>query len=260
MGMLRQLTAYYVFMRIVRLFWTGVQIESEGVTLVIDLLEHTAPLHPFLSTSRVPLAFAPDVLDAALVTHLHPDHYDPDSLRQKLRRHAKVICDPANAAKVVRDGLTCVGATLYEPLSVGPFAVTALPAVDGLGDPQISFLVEAEGIKLMHFGDTLWHGFWWKIRARCGTPNIAFLPINGAVTQFPGMRPSGIPADLMPDQAAAAAAILGANIACPMHYGAFDNPPIYVEVANPVQTFLAASDRLGVVARIVEPAGEVAIV
>jgi len=260
MAMLRQLTAYYVFMRIVRLFWAGVQIESEGVTLVIDLLEHTAPLHPFLGTSRVPLAFAPEVLDAALVTHLHPDHYDPDSLRQKLRRHAKVICDPANAAKIVHDGLTCVGATLYEPLSVGPFTVTALPAVDGLGDPQISFLVEAESIKLMHFGDTLWHGYWWKIRARCGTPNIAFLPINGAVTQFPGMRPSGIPADLMPDQAAAAAAILGTNIACPMHYGAFHNPPIYVEVPNPVQTFLAASDRLGVVARIVEPGGEVAIV
>ena len=78
--------AYHVFMRIVRLFWAGVQIESEGVTLVIDLLEHTAALSPFLGDPRVPLAFAPEHLDAALVTHLHPDHYDPDSLRQKLGR------------------------------------------------------------------------------------------------------------------------------------------------------------------------------
>jgi hypothetical protein len=50
-------------------------------------------------------------------------------------------------------------------------------------------LVEADGIKLMHFGDTLWHGYWWKIRARCGPPHVAFLQINGAITQFPNMKP-----------------------------------------------------------------------
>jgi L-ascorbate metabolism protein UlaG (beta-lactamase superfamily) len=247
-------------MRIVRLFWAGVQIDFEGATIVIDLLEHTAPLHSMLGDPHLPPVFAQQPLDAALVTHLHPDHYDPDALKQKLRPHAKVICDPANAARIARDGLVGVGATLYEPISIGPFTVTALPAVDGLGDPQISFLVEADGLKLMHFGDTLWHGYWWKIRARCGAPNIAFLPINGAVTQFPGMKPSGIPADLMPDQAAAAAAILGARIACPIHYRAFHNPPVYVELPNVEETFLAATDRLGIVARIVEPGSEVAIV
>ena len=128
------------------------------------------------------------------------------------------------------------GATLYEPISAGPFTVTALPAVDGLGDPQISFLVEAEDIKIMHFGDTLWHGHWWKIRARCGPPNLAFLPINGAITQFPNMTPSGIPADLTPAQAASAAAILEAKVACPMHYGAFHSPPVYVEFPDAERT------------------------
>lgn len=63
---------------------------------------------------------------------------------------------------------------MYEPISVGPFTVTAPPAVDGLSDPQISFLVKAEIIKLMHFGaDTIWHGHWWKIGARCGPPNTS---------------------------------------------------------------------------------------
>jgi hypothetical protein len=33
---------------------------------------------------------------------------------------------------------------------------------------------------------------------------------------------------LTPDQAAGAAATLGTKIACPMHYGAFHNPPVYV--------------------------------
>jgi L-ascorbate metabolism protein UlaG (beta-lactamase superfamily) len=116
--------------------------------------------------------------------------------------------------------------------------VTALPAVDGLGDPQVSFLVEFENIKLMHFGDTLWHGHWWKIRARCGPPDVAFLPINGAITQFPNMKPSAIPADLMPAQAASAAAILEAGVACPIHYGAFHNPPVYVELPDVERMFL----------------------
>src|SRR6202453_355192 len=128
-------------MRIVRLSWAGVQIESERATLVIDLLEHTAPIRSFMGDPRLPIIVGPEVLDLALVTHLHPDHYDPDALRRKLRPDAKVICDPANASKIARDGFTVVGATLYEPISAGPFTVTALPAVDGLGDPQISFLV-----------------------------------------------------------------------------------------------------------------------
>jgi len=130
---------------------------------------------------------------------------------------------------------------------------------DGLGDPQISFLVEAENIKIMHFGDTRWHGHWWKIRARCGPPNVAFLPINGAITQFPNMTPSGIPADLMPAQAASAAAILEAQVACPMHYGAFHNPPVYLELPDVERTFLEAAGRLGIFARIIEPGKEIAI-
>jgi L-ascorbate metabolism protein UlaG (beta-lactamase superfamily) len=207
----------------------------------------------------LPIVCGPAVLDLALVTHLHPDHYDPDALRRKLRPDAKVICDPVNASKIARDGFTVVGATRYEPISAGPFTVTALPAVDGLGDPQISFLVEAEDIKVMHFGDTLWHGHWWKIRARCGPPNLAFLPINGAITQFPNMTPSGIPADLTPAQAASAAAILEARVACPMHYGAFHSPPVYVEFPDAERMFLEAAGRLGIFVQIIEPGKEIAI-
>jgi L-ascorbate metabolism protein UlaG (beta-lactamase superfamily) len=246
-------------MRIRRLFWAGVQIESNGATLVIDLLEHTAPIRAFMGDPRSPIVFGSEVLDFALVTHLHPDHYDPETLRRKLSTDAKVLCDPANAAKISRDGFTVLGAALYEPISVGPFKVTALPAVDGLGDPQVSFLVEAEDIKVMHFGDTLWHGNWWKIRTRCGPPNVAFVPINGAITQFPNMKPSGVPADLTPDQAASAAAILEARVACPIHYGAFHNPPVYFESPDVQQAFLEAAQRHGIVSQIVEPGSEIVI-
>ena len=73
------------------------------------------------------------------------------------------------------------------------------------------------------------------------------------------MKPSGIPADLMPDQAASAAAILGAELACPMHYGAFHSPPVYVEFPDAERTFLEAAGRLGILVQIIEPGKEIAI-
>jgi L-ascorbate metabolism protein UlaG (beta-lactamase superfamily) len=73
------------------------------------------------------------------------------------------------------------------------------------------------------------------------------------------MKPSGIPADLMPDQAASAAAILEARVACPMHYGAFHNPPLYVESPDVERTFQEAADRLGIVSKIIEPGSEITI-
>jgi hypothetical protein len=59
----------------------------------------------------LPIVFGPEVLDLALVTRLHPDHYDPDALRRKLRPDAKVLCDAANAPKIARDGLASIRAT-----------------------------------------------------------------------------------------------------------------------------------------------------
>ena len=57
-------------MRIVRLFWAGVQIDFDGATIVIDLLEHTDPLRSMLGDPRLPPAFAHQPLDESLVTHL----------------------------------------------------------------------------------------------------------------------------------------------------------------------------------------------
>ena len=254
---LQETADYDVLLGIVRLFWAGIQIECQGATLVIDLLEQTAEIRSLLGDPRLPVVFGPDSLDIALITHLHPDHYDVSTLKRKLRPQAKVICDPANVSKITRDGLSVIGAALFEPMVCGPFTITALPAVDGLGDPQISFLVEADGVKIMHFGDTLWHGYWWKIRSRCGAPDIAFLPINGAIVQFPGMTPSNVPADLMPSQAAMAASILGPGISCPIHYGAFHNPPIYVEQPNAELAFLATAEQMQVAVKIVDAGCEV---
>jgi L-ascorbate metabolism protein UlaG (beta-lactamase superfamily) len=55
------------------------------------------------------------------------------------------------------------------------------------------------------------------------------LPVNGVVARFPGIEPSHLPATLTPEQAVAAARLLKAAVLCPMHYGQFNNPPVYTE-------------------------------
>jgi L-ascorbate metabolism protein UlaG (beta-lactamase superfamily) len=106
---------------------------------------------------------------------------------------------------------------------------------------------------LIHCGDTLWHGHWWRITKRQGPFDAAFLCINGARVRFPGITPSEIEADLTPEQAAAAAFILGARLAVPIHYGTFNISPNYDETANPEGRFIAAAAARDVDVRLLAP-------
>ena len=54
----------------------------------------------------------------------------------------------------------------WETEEIGPFTITAVPAVDGFGDPQVSWVIAAAGRRILHAGDTLFHGSWWLIAGR----------------------------------------------------------------------------------------------
>src|SRR5690606_13657804 len=71
-------------------------------------------------------------------------------------------------AELERAGLRRVRAAEWERFEAGPFVLTALPAVDGLGDPQLAWLVEADGTRALHLGDTVMHGYWWRMVRRHG--------------------------------------------------------------------------------------------
>lgn len=70
-----------------------------------------------------------------------------------------------------------------------PFRVTALLAVDGLGDPQLNWAVEADGQPVFHGGDTIFHSSWWLIARRFSPFDAVFLPANGAVVDAPHLQP-----------------------------------------------------------------------
>lgn len=141
-------------------------------------------------------------------------------------------------------GLSRQPAAAWSSVRVGAFTLTAVPAVDGTGDPQVSWLIEAGGRRVLHLGDTMWHGWWWRISDRFGAPDVVLAPINGARLTFPHRRPpSPLPGAMTPEQAGLAAELLQAGRLVPVHYGAYHLPGVYEPVDDPLERLAAASAR-----------------
>ncbi len=255
-------------MEVRRLAWAGVEIAAGGQTTVIDLVEGFPSLHGANPpVSEMPPSVPQATVDVGLVTHLHKDHADPRALRRALRPSGVVLRpqiatgSPAERALVggpeaalAESGLATRVVAPWESLTVGAFTVTALPAVDGFGDPQVSWVLAADGCRILHAGDTLFHGWWWLARLRYGPFDVAFLPCGGAVVDLPARQPpSPFPAGMNPPQAAVAAQILGARAVVPIHYGPLHEAPDYVQAIDPPGALLASARELGLEARVLAP-------
>jgi L-ascorbate metabolism protein UlaG (beta-lactamase superfamily) len=243
--------------------WAGFELEHDGTTLVIDPLGDPGALYAVLGDAAAGVTL-PDVVEpspgavAGLVSHLHRDHADAAALKRSLAKGAPVLLPgpgggPASeeagllqaARELEQEELTLRHLVPWDSLEVGPFTVTALPAADGTGDPQLSWAVEAGGSRVVHCGDTLFHGWWWRTALRAGPFDAAFVPINGAVLDFPWRRPpSPLPGAMTPEEAAVAAQALSAKRAVPMHFGAFDLDPYYRSIPDALERFNAAAGEL----------------
>lgn len=256
-------------MRIRRLGWAGIEIEAAGGRAVIDAVTAMPQLAHIIGPPRTELLPPAGPVDLALVTHLHEDHTDAAALAAALAPDG-ILLRPAPAEGTARETLDTAAAEAglaehklpamvvepWQSVSAGPFTATAVPAVDGLGAPQVSWVVEVDNRRILHCGDTLFHGHWWRIAQRLGPFDAAFLPVNGAVCTFPHLHPaSPFPVDLDPAQAAAAAHLLGARIAVPIHYDTLHTVGVYEQIDDPSGAFTTACDELGVVSRVLDPGG-----
>lgn len=237
--------------------WAGVELEHEGVTIVIDpLIDPAGVFAGFGEAARdveLPeVAPARDGALAGLVSHLHRDHTDAGALAAALAPgasvHHPIGIEHANLALAQAEhelgtaALPRQAHATWESVEIGPFVCTALPAVDGLGDPQVSWLVEAGGGRVLHLGDTVFHGYWWQMARRSGPFDIVFAPINGAIVDFPHQQPgSPLPAVMEPEQAALAGELLGAGTVVPMHYAGFAIEPHYRPIADARERFERAA-------------------
>jgi L-ascorbate metabolism protein UlaG (beta-lactamase superfamily) len=254
-------------MEIRRLAWAGVEISAGGQTVVIDLVEDFPSLHgDDPPIAEIPTSPAPGDIAAGLLTHLHSDHADAAALTRALGadgivlRPQKATGGPAETALVARPeaeledcGLETRVVEPWETVEIGPFSIAALPAVDGFGDPQVSWSVAAEGCRILHAGDTLFHGWWWLAALRHGPFDVAFLPAGGAVVDLPSRQPpSPLPAGMDPRQAVIAAKLLGAAELVPIHYGPLHIAPNYVQADDPPGEVREVERELGVNARVLE--------
>ncbi|MEO1204050.1 MAG: MBL fold metallo-hydrolase, partial [Pseudomonadota bacterium] len=218
-----------------RLTWAGVQIASADTTVFVDVVardiwDGAAPggyVAPTPVTER----------RYALVTHVHNDHFDAGSLKTLLGERGYVVCHESVAVHIASRGLKVIPARLYEPVSRAGFTFLAVPAVDGTGDEQVSWVIRHGDVRLFHGGDTMLHGRLAAIGNDYGPFDAAFLPVNGATLRL--REDLSARAVMTPEEAAFAATALRAAIAVPIHYGLSD-PRYYIEEPNARERFAAA--------------------
>jgi L-ascorbate metabolism protein UlaG (beta-lactamase superfamily) len=90
----------------------------------------------------------------------------------------------------------------------------------------------------------MFHGWWWQLASAAGPSDVAFLPINGAVVNFPWRQPpSPYPAAMTAEDAVIAGRLLGARVTVPTHFGGFDLEPYYPSASDAFDRFVSAASR-----------------
>lgn len=232
-----------------RLAWAGVALRVGDVELFIDARA------PDAETPGPPLSSAAS-RRFALVTHHHGDHLDLEALGPLLGERGYLVCHEDVARLFDNRILNLQTVRTYEPVFLsrtgGEFVAWCVPAADGLGGPQVSWVVDGGGKRVIHCGDTLWHGGFFDTGRAFGPFDAAFLPINGA-RQVSG-RFTGVGQGIVmtPEQAASAAAALAARLAVPVHYGAPESAS-YAEERHAERRFVEAARQYNIPVRVLAP-------
>lgn len=223
--------------KVERLTWAGVKVVYGDTTVLID------PIGRNIWGDNTPEKLVPVTATTrrkyALITHVHNDHFDVETLKKVLGERGYVICHESVADYIVSNGLKVITTSTYKPVMLGGMSFTPVPAEDGLGESQTSWVIKAGDKKLFHAGDTLWHGSWRAIAAQYAPFDAAFLPINGA--RFPSQE-AETPFSMTPQQAVDAAIVIKAKVLVPIHFG-LNDPKYYVETKNALQQAKANAKR-----------------
>ncbi|RXT04555.1 MBL fold metallo-hydrolase [Ammoniphilus sp. CFH 90114] len=231
-------------MHIQKLQWAGIIVKSGDYSIVIDPLYHVntgffgEPLEKFYPLNEF------ERPNAVFVTHAHSDHFDYRAIGEFYGESIPVYLPIEALENAKKTNLTNVmGVNVKDTIEIGDLKVTATYSVDGLGDPQVAWVVSTADKKIIHCGDTLWHGYWWNISNEYGPFDVAFLPINAPVINDSDLIPSHQPICMNAEQAVSAAVVLRATTLIPIHFGAFHFPPNYISSEDSLPRLLDAASK-----------------
>lgn len=226
-----------------KLNWAGIYISLGETVILVDPIGSTpknqdkpfaarlGEAHEkFMKLEELPTP------SAIFVTHIHPDHFDPNSIKEAFGDEVPVFIPEESVKGIGNTGLKNIkGVSIGHTTKIGAITVTSTYSHDGYGTPQVAWVIQGDGKKIIHSGDTLWHGNWWKIGQQFGAIDVACFPINGAVLEVLGLAEQSTQhACMTPEEAVEAAKIIRAKTLVPIHYSTFNNAPFYIETPNAV--------------------------
>jgi L-ascorbate metabolism protein UlaG (beta-lactamase superfamily) len=208
-----------------------VLVDLGGVRLLTDPLLRSRIAHLRRAGKVDPGALRG--VDAVLISHLHYDHLDLPSL-QRLGREMPVIAPHGAGALIRRKGgaTNVVEMRAGEQIEIGALTVRATRAEHdtgrlpfGIRAEPLGYVIEGGGRSVYFAGDT----DLFDEMADLAPVAVALLPIWG-------WGPTLGPGHMDPTRAAQAAALLGARLAIPIHWGAYypihlglQGPPAFLE-------------------------------
>jgi L-ascorbate metabolism protein UlaG (beta-lactamase superfamily) len=197
-----------------RLTYVGhatVLIEIDGVRILTDPVLRTR-IGPLRRRGPTPVAADLGAIDAVLISHAHPDHFDRASLLG-IAGEPVVVVPRGLGRAAAETGGTTRELDVDEELELGGVRITAVPARHSRWPLRrevrpIGFLIEGSA-GLYFAGDT---ALFPEMRLLAGRADVALLPVGR-------WGPPAGPERLTPATAVAAAQLVGARVAVPIHWG-----------------------------------------
>ena len=210
----------------------GIVYKSSESTLYIDPYVGGSTPPDFMRMIAVPFDPAEvSVVDALVSTHGHADHCDEGTVRAFGHKGRTVFVGPRSSTELFRKwGISddrIMELELDDRVKIGNVSIVGNPSYDPDVETSLTYVIEAEGVRVFHSGDTKFSDEFIRIGERGGI-DIALLTLG---RNPPGHKPYMNACDVVE-----VARDLGARMLVPIHCDIFkrtsENPHLVSKIVS----------------------------